>query len=449
MHNALRVLPWLRPSLAIALIAALASTTYAENAVPVRSLFCDPERLASWLADHDPQVAAARARRDAAVAAGEQAEVLPNPQLNASVGGFVLGATNPNRPRLGLDETTNVSLGISQLVEIGKRGPRQQAAGLRAEEAGALATGTLGNRIGDAMTTLGKLTYVSARRAAVAANLDAARTLQRLEQIRHDHADLSGADLARIQLDTQQLELQLGRADADVATAAAACAALLHSPCATGDLDAAALDAGAPLPATMPSDVRAIDDALAQRAARVASRFEIRALDADATLAERRAVPDVTLGVGYTYDNLTVAGNQGQTAMLSLSIPLPFFDRGAHDAAVARANARAAAADDQAATQQARGELAALRAQRNTLEATLATLESTSVPRSAQIVEQTRRAFDLGQAGLAELLLAERAHRELLLEVLDTRFDLFGVRVLLRQSLGLDDQVARAARRAL
>ena len=68
-----------------------------------------------------------------------------------------------------------------------------------------------------------------------------------------------------------------------------------------------------------------------------------------------------------------------------------------------------------------------------------------TVPKSARIIEQTRRAFDLGQAPLADLLLVERAHRDLLLELLDTRFDLFNVRAQLRQQLGLDDQAARDA----
>ncbi|HEX7704102.1 MAG TPA: hypothetical protein VF403_25345, partial [Kofleriaceae bacterium] len=72
-------------------------------------------------------------------------------------------------------------------------------------------------------------------------------------------------------------------------------------------------------------------------------------------------------------------------------------------------------------------------------------LESDSVPKSTLIIVQTQKAFDLGQARLADLLLVERAHRDLLLEVLDTRFDLFTVRAQLRQALGLDDEVARNA----
>jgi cobalt-zinc-cadmium efflux system outer membrane protein len=416
----------------------------AEEPIAVHSLFTNPALLAAWLAGHDATSEASRARHDAALEAVQQASLRPNPQLSASVGGLVLGPTNPSSPRLGLDQTLSYTGELSEQLEIGKRGPRQQAARLRADEAGQITTAVLGARIGDATTTLGKLAYVTSRRAVVQTNLAAARELLGLERIRRDHQDLAGAELARIELDTQQLELQLGRSDAEVATAVAQCRALLHAACAAGDLaDAATLDAGAPLPTNLPAP----EAAIRQRPAREASHLEARALAADATLAAHRWIPDPTIGVGYTYDNLTVAGNQPQTAMLSLSFALPVFDRGEHDAAAARAMARAVLADDEAVAREAGGQVEALLAQREALQATLGTLERDAIPKSAQIVQQTRRSFDLGQAGLSDLLLAERAHRELLLEVLDTRFDLFNVRAALRQSLGLDDDVARTTAR--
>jgi cobalt-zinc-cadmium efflux system outer membrane protein len=414
----------------------------AEDLLALRTIFTDPSQLASWLAGRDAPTEAARARHAAAVESARQASVYPNPQLSASLGGLVLGATNPSSPRLGFDQTTNITGGISELFEIGKRGPRQQAARLRADEAGQISGAVLGARIGEATATLGKLAYVAARRAAVAGNLEAARELLGIERVRRDHADLAGVEFSRIELDTQQLELQLGRSDADVATAVAQCAALLRAPCPAADLaDPAALDAGAPLPATLP--VR--DEAIAHRPGREASRLEARALGADATLAAHRWIPDPTVGVGYTYDNLTVAGNQPQTMLLTLSMPLPVFDRGEHDAAAAHATARAILADDEAAVREASGQVDALLAQRSSLQHVLDALEHDALLKSAQIVQQTRRSFDLGQAGLADLLLAERAHRELLLDVLDTRFELFNVRAQLRQQLGLDDDAARAA----
>jgi cobalt-zinc-cadmium efflux system outer membrane protein len=436
----------------IAWIVSLAGAARAEPAPPLRSLLTRPGELAAWLRERDPLIDAQRARVDAARAAARQTRVLPNPQLNLGVSDLVIGQTNAQNggpgsenPPLSLGKTLIFTAGIDQLIELGKRGPRQNAADLRVRAAAETATGTLGARVGEATQMLGKLAYVAARRSAAAANLAAAEKLQASEKIRLDHSDLSALDFARIELDTQAVALQLARAESDVAAATAACSAMLYAPCSADGLDDAALDAGAPLPAAEPS-AQALAQALIEaRPARVASRLEVEALGWDATLAHNRRIPDPTIGAGYTLDNLTISGDQHQSLMFTLGIPLPVFDRGDHDEAAARATARAAAAEDRAAVRDAAGQVEALVAQRAQLEAAVARLTSDTVPKSAQIVAQTRRAFDLGQASLSDLLLAERAYRDLLLELLDTRFDLFNARAQLRQQLGLDDQAARDA----
>lgn len=430
------------------MLLAIAGVARAQPA-PVPRLLAQPGELATWLADRDPIIDAQRARIAAAQAAARQTRTLPNPQLNLGVSDLVIGPTNAgsggagsSSPGLSLGQTLIFTTGVEQLIELGKRGPRQNAADLRARAAAETATGALGGRIGEATQTLGKLAYVSARRSVVARNLAAAQQLMALEKVRLDHADLSALEFARIELDTQAIALQLARADADLAAAASACGAALYATC-TGDGldDPAVLDAGAPLPATLPVPDRAIE----ARPARLAGKLEIEALGWDARLAHNRRIPDPTIGVGYTLDNLTIAGDQHQSLMFTIGIPLPFFDRGDHDEAAARATAHAEAAEDRAAVRDAGGQVEALLAQRTMLEAAVARLTAETVPKSSQIVAQTRRAFDLGQSPLGDLLLAERAHRDLLLELLDTRFDLFNVRAQLRQQLGLDDQAARDA----
>ena len=416
---------------------------------PVTRLLAQPGELAAWLHDRDPTIDAQRSRLEAAHATARQTRVLPNPQLNLGVSDFVIGQTNAAsggpgsaNPSLSLGQTLIFTAGIDQLIELGKREPRQNAADLRARAAAETATGTLGGRVGEATQTLGKLAYVAARRGVVATNLAEAEKLMGLEKVRLDHADLSALEFARIELDTQALALLLARAESELAVARSACNAALYAACATDGLDEpAALDAAAPLPATLPVPETAIDG----RAARQASKLEIAALGWDATLAHNRRIPDPTIGVGYTLDNLTVSGDQHQSLMFTVGIPLTIFDRGTHDEAAARATAHAEAAEDRAAVRDAGGQIEALLAQRAMLEAAIAKLTSDTVPKSSQIIAQTQRAFDLGQAPLSDLLLVERAHRDLLLELLDTRFDLFTVRAQLRQQLGLDDQAARDA----
>ena len=433
----------------IVMIASLFDRVRAEPAPSLRTLLAQPSELAAWLRDHDPLIDAQRARVLAAQAAARQARVLPNPQLNLGVSDIVLGQTNAAsggpgsaNPPLPLGKTLIFAVGVDRLVELGKREPRRNAADLRGRAAAETAAGTLGERLGDAMGMLGKLAYLAARRAVVERNLTAANQLMSLEKVRLEHSDLSALEFARIELDTQAIALQLARAEAEVAVAISTCTATLYAPCSLDGLeDPAVLDAGAPLPATLPLAGAAIE----ARPARVAQKLEIEALGWDATLAHNRRIPDPTLGVGYILDNLTISGDQHQSLMFTVGIPLPVFDRGTHDEAAARANARALAAEDRAAVRDAAGQVEALFAQRTMLEAAVKKLEADTVPKSAQIITQTRRAFDLGQAPLADLLLVERAHRDLLLELLDTRFDLFNVRAQLRQQLGLDDQAARDA----
>src|SRR5437763_1058797 len=134
----------MRPAVVLlSMLVAGPSLARADEAPPVRALLADPAQLAAWLRERDPVLESARAKVEAASEIGEQARVLPNPQIQAAVGGFVIGSTNNNSggpgstdPHLPLSQTTNFQLGIGELVELGKRGPRQNAADTRAREAG-------------------------------------------------------------------------------------------------------------------------------------------------------------------------------------------------------------------------------------------------------------------------------------------------------------------------
>jgi outer membrane protein, heavy metal efflux system len=404
------------------------------------AMLSDPPQLAAWLRTHDATVAAADAHVEAATAARAQAGVLPNPQLQLAVGGFLVGAGNGgNMQSDSVGNTTNLSAGITELIELGKRGPRQQAASLRIEVAGEDRVGVLGARIGEAMAAIGKVAYLSARHDTLAVNLDAQRKILALEKIRLDHQDLSGDDYARLELETERLELDVARAEAGLRQAAISCAAALRAPCLPDGLGQDALEHGAPAP----DDAGDVDAAVAARATFAASRDQQAALRADAALARRRSIPDPTVGVVFTHDNLTAAGNEPNTVLFSLAIPLPVSDRGNHDAAASEAEARALAAEETANRREARGAIDALVEQKHALEAEITRLSTESIPRSEKILADTHKAFDLGQDSLADLILAERAHRELILELLDARYDLFTARSGLRQALGLDDAAAR------
>jgi outer membrane protein, heavy metal efflux system len=426
----------------LAALAIRAPIAAADPEPTPAALLSDPQQLAIWLSAHDASVAAAGARVDAAVAARAQAGVLPNPELQLSYGGFVLGSGNPgNMQRDTVGNTTNLTGGVTELVELGKRGPRRNAAAARIDAAREDLVGSLGARVGEAIAAIGKVAYLSARHDALVQNLDAQQKILALEKVRLDHKDLSGDDYARLELETERLDLDVARAAADLQQASVACQATLRAPCAVDGLGEAALDHGAPLPDALGD----LDAAVGGRAAFASSRDQQAALGWDATLARHRAIPDPTIGVAVTHDNLQAAGNEPNTVLFSVAIPLPIFDRGDHDAAAAEAQSHALAAVETADRREARGVVDALVAQRQYLETEIGRLSTVSIPKSATILADTHKAFDLGQDDLSDLILAERAHRELILELLDARYDLFTARSGLRQALGLDDAVARAA----
>ncbi len=433
---------------AIALVASSsrADTRHADPGAPVRALLADPAQLAAWLRDHDPTSRASQAKVEQARELADQAGVYPNPQLSASLNDIALGAANVPPPPMnpmpgptGLSQTTNVAVGISELFEIGKRGPRRGAAELRTREAIESSVESLGSRLSDATVALGKIAYVVAVRDVARQNLDAAKQLEANERIRLEHKDLAGIDFSRIELDTQELEVELTRADADIAVALTACTATLFADCNVDGLDVATLDTAAALPAELSDAARAVAD----RPSHQAQRLEASALGQDAVLADHRKIPDPTVGLAYTYDNYAFGGSLPHSIAVSVGIPLPLLDRGNHDAAAARANARSIELSEDATIRTELGAVQGLRKQFLAVKATLDRYERESLPRSRAIVEQARKAFDLGQSGLAELLLDERAHRDLVHKILDTRFELFNVRAQLRRALGFDDLAAR------
>jgi cobalt-zinc-cadmium efflux system outer membrane protein len=405
------------------------------RAAPVGALLRDERALGEWVARLHAEVRAADARITQAQADVSTSRLVQNPTLDTTLGGLTVGPRNPTT--LSFGETMNVSVGLTQTIELGKRGPRIEAAELRAEAAKRAFAGTLADRIADARLALGRVTYLEARRAVLTDGLLSAKKGAELEKARLDQGGTSGNDYDRMLLDVINLETEVARARAEVDAALASCQGALFAACDTRGLDAADLDAAAPLPgAGTPAD-------LTRRPDIEATRLEGAAAEQDAILARRRAIPDPSVRLGYLRDNLTFAGNQANTLSIGVSIPLPIFDRGQHDArkAIARSAEQRHLAD--AMVSSAEAGLRALSARRAFLDTTLSTLAATAIPKSASVLDTTSKAFAQGQVGLTDLLLARRAHLALVLTQLDLRFDFFSVRNELRRVLFLDEQRAR------
>jgi cobalt-zinc-cadmium efflux system outer membrane protein len=423
--------------------ATTAPPADADQAAPVGALLADAGRLVDWLRDRNADVGAAAARVTQAEGDMAQSGVRPNPSMALSMSDVTVGSTNP--PGLRFADTSIYALTMSQTLEVGKRGPRMESARLRLGSERQSYFDTLAQKTAEAREALGRVAYLKSRQALLLQSRATAREVLDLQRARLDKGDLSGNDYDRLLLDTILLESELSRNESEYRAAGFACGALLGGPCEADDADFNALEASAAV--APPTD--AAEALLLRRADLQALSLAARAARQETVLARRRAVPDPNLSVGYTRDYLTISGDQPRSLVFNVSLPIPAFDRGRHDAARAEAHAAELELTGRAVAARARAELASLTERRASLEATARRLREEAIPRSSSILEATVAAVDEGELSMTDLLLARRTHTELVLKAMELQWSAFSVSNELRQTLGLDAELARdaAARR--
>ncbi len=397
---------------------------------PAAALLRDAKKLSSWLDAHSLEIHAARARLAQSSADVRTSRLLQNPVLDATLSNVPLGETNPSG--LGFNETAIYGVGLSQTIELGKRGPRSAGAELRQRSAALQVQTAERDQLSTARYVLGNALYRSLRVGTIQESLEDAEHAANLEKTRYEQKALSGTDYDRLLLDLSNLRADFERERASYSASLADCAAVLGAPC---DLGAAR---GEDLSAAAALDVSAVSGA------RLENRADLRALEAesqaagrDAELARARAIPDVTVRLGYTHDRFVISGDNRNTLSLGLALPLPVFDRGQHDAVKAKNRALELRAARAALLRDARADLSGLLTRKATLEKVLSALETESLPRSESVLSSTQIAFDHGGVSLTDLLLSRRNHIALQLTLLDEHFELFAIRNELVRVLAL------------
>jgi outer membrane protein TolC len=205
---------------------AIAAWAAHESSVPASDdLLADAAQLVRFVADRNAEVAAGVARVRQMEAALDQARLWPDPSLDLGVDGVVVGSTNP--PDLPRRDAQNYSAGLHEKVEVGKRGPRAEAARLRAEAERLRLADLLARKARQVREALGRELYLRAKTEVTRENLDAARQMLALEHRRLEQGDMSGNEYDRLALDTTVLELDLPRTEAEHAAALADLRALL------------------------------------------------------------------------------------------------------------------------------------------------------------------------------------------------------------------------------
>jgi cobalt-zinc-cadmium efflux system outer membrane protein len=423
-------------AITLALVAAAPTSALAANedqpvqGAPAHRLLHDAPGLSAWLSAHHPEMRASRARVRQAQAEARGARLFQNPVLDTSLSNIALSQTSP--PGLNFSETRVVGVGLSQTFELGKRGPRGAAADLRARAAELDTTATLSERMTEARDALGRAVHLGLRVNILAQSLDDAERAATLERTRLEQKALSGMDYDRLLLDLANLRADFARDQAEYAAAQADCAAALAAEC---DLTGASED---DLLLLAPAADASSEQRLEARPDVRSLTLEAAASERDARLAANKAIPDITLRVGYVNDSYVLAGDIRHTLGVGLTLPIPVFDRGQHDATKAREHAVEVEAEKQATLEDARADLRGLLSRKAALEKNIETLEHDTLPRSSGVLTSAERAFHEGGVSLTDFLLARRNHIALSLTRLDQRFELFQIENELYRVLGLN-----------
>lgn len=409
-------------------------------AAPIATLLADPQALVTWLTKMNPDVRAASARVAQASAQVGASRLWQNPTLDVGLSNVSVGRFN--RPPSGGSraDTLAYSVGLSQTFELGKRGPRSEAAKLHREASAEEYRSTLLGLVSDARLAMTRVAYLGARQRILEDSLLSAQSMALLTKIRMDRGDVSGVDHARLVLDADRVERDVADNRSDLQDALANCEATLFAPClADGTtLDAAEKSAGGQF---VTDD---LNGAIAGRPDLRALRFEEQAAVVEGTLHRRSIIPDPTLAVSYTRDYYEASGAQPYTVGISAAIPLPFFDHGQYQALASERRAEELSAVVQSAQRHAASDARSLLIRRHVLQSKLENIQNAALPRSKEVVGSTTTAYERGQISMTDLLIARREHASLLLEEADTRFALFGVENDLRRALGIDQNLVGA-----
>jgi cobalt-zinc-cadmium efflux system outer membrane protein len=369
----------------------------------------DEAGLASVVWHRAPDVLAARRDLIDAEAARDRTYLLPNPSLTGTWGTIPLGKRTGDTP---FWDVPNYNVGVSELLEIGKRGPRQRAAEAARDLQQLDVHDVYLRTFFAVLEAMSDQAAATARLTVLERLVNDSQESLRLQRARADKGDIAPLEVDRLEVEHSRLLSSMREAQAARESATIACNGLLGAPCPRFDgEDQARRFLGGRPPATA---IR--ESAIEGRPDVKALGVEKQRLSAELTLAERTVIPDPVASVGYTHDQFVAAGNQSNSLNLSLTIPLPLFDRGQVEAARARSRLANNDVINRTVRETLVRAIADQQHQLSLLEERARGLEEQAVPRARSVVERTEAAFRRGGVGFPDVLLARRAFEELELD---------------------------------
>jgi cobalt-zinc-cadmium efflux system outer membrane protein len=413
-------------------------TALAAAAVVVVVVVSAPRVARAEALTQDEAVAIALSRNRAAIAArldieGAELDVVaariyPNPTLSYNLGNLVLGKGNDQGmgQRPGFLDQPVQTVGVTQVLDLwSKRGAR----------AGAAEQGVARQRL-VTEDALREIAY--AVRSAFAdlsreqSERDLAREVAaryadtvRISEARYRAGDISEAELRKIELEGIRYDNAVIDAEMEWDVSRQKLAALMGLPGAGGLPERVqAVEARPTFDAA-----RLVADALERRPDLRAAGAARKVADAEITAARREAYPDFEVGAAYTRDSFTVSGDNPNTLGLSVSLPLPLFDR--NQAGLGRARLELRRADNDGARLRLEVEHDVAEAVRRAgrAQALLKIYEGAAgggagmLTRAADALRVAEKSYKAGAASLLDLLEAERTNLETRADYLRVLYD--------------------------
>jgi len=238
--------------------------------------------------------------------------------------------------------------------------------------------------------------------------------------------EASGYDRRRLAREQQAAEAKAAEARAGLARSRARLAALIGQPATDEGV------VGILLP-TLPAGLPGLQTRLAQRPDLAALAARAEAANAD-NAAARRNFPEVTVGVGGKRTDDGIVRENG--TLLSVSIPLPVFDRQQGADRRTAAQAMAARAEYALSRQKAEGELLGLHRQTTQLITAAERYRREAVVPSADLVRIAETAYRAGESTVLELLDAYKGALEAETTAIDLEWKARETRIELDQLTG-------------
>ena len=414
---------------------------------PVRGAPPPPPAPSVSALDMNQSVAIALQRNRAVIAARldiEAAEldrvaagIYPNPTFSYTLGNIVLGAGNSQGSAMvspGPFDQTVHTIGVSEIIDVwNKRGARIQAADHGVELKRLQVEDALREIVHSVRSGYADLAREQTEDQLAREVRDRYEDTVRISRSRRLAGEISEAELRKIELEGLRYQTAVIDADAELESARYKLAAFMGlPPSASPGLRLAETE-----PPRTPLSIAALTQRAMSQRPDVRANKEARAFaEATLTSAKREAFPDLSLGAAYTHSAFTVSGDNPNTLALSLSFPLPIFDR--NQAAIGRANLemRRATNDAEKLVLDVQHEVAEAVRREERARATLDIYEGGMLQRAEDALKVAERSYKAGAVSLLELLEAQRTYLETRADYLKARDVVLQARIDLTHAVG-------------